>query len=122
MALSAVELYERLKPQLGENETKALIEYVDEKIRGEVATKEDLLLLKAELKEGMGLLKEDLLLLKAEMKEDLVLMKDDMVLMKTELKEDLWKLRMLVIVTLVAMVALNPKVLELVGRVLGMGK
>ena len=104
MALSAVELYERLKPQLGEHETKALIEYVDEKIRGEVATKEDLLLLKAELKEDIGLLKEDMGLLKA------------------ELKEDNWKLRMLVIVTLVAMVALNPKVLELVGRVLGMGK
>jgi hypothetical protein len=35
MALSAVELYERLKPRLGEDETKALIEYVDGKIRGE---------------------------------------------------------------------------------------
>ena len=97
MALSAVELYERLKPQLGENETKALIEYVDEKIRGEVATKEDLLLVKAELK-------------------------SDMVLIKTELKDELWKLRMLVVAILVAMVALNPKVLELVGRVLGMGR
>lgn len=86
MALSAVELYERLKPQLGENETKALIEYVDEKIRGEVATKEDLLLLKAEL------------------------------------KDELWKLRLMVVVVLVVVVVLNPKVLELVGRILGMGR
>ncbi len=29
MALNAIELYERLKPHLGEGETKALIEYVE---------------------------------------------------------------------------------------------
>jgi len=56
MALSPVELYEQLKPHLGENETKALIRYVDEKIRGEVATKEDIQLLKGD----MLLLKADL--------------------------------------------------------------
>ena len=51
MPLSPVELYEQLKPHLGEAETKALIEYVDGKIKGEVATKEDLLLLENRLKE-----------------------------------------------------------------------
>jgi hypothetical protein len=89
---------------------------VDEKIHGEVATKEDLLIQKGELK-------EDMTLLKAELKEDMSLMKaelkSDMAILKAELREELWKLRMLVIAILVAMVALNPKVLELVGRVLG---
>ncbi len=51
MPLSPVELYEQLKPHLGEAETKALIEYVDGKIKGEVATKEDLLLIENRLKE-----------------------------------------------------------------------
>ncbi len=59
---------------------------MDERIHGEVATKEDLLLLKAEL------------------------------------KEEIWLRRVLVIVVLVAVVALNPKVLDLVGRVLGVGR
>ena len=108
MALSAVELYERLKPQLGESETKALIEYVDEKIHGDVATKEDLLLLKADLKEDMALLKAEL--------------KSDMALLRTEMKDELWKLRLMVVIVLVVVVVLNPKVLELVGRVLGMGR
>jgi hypothetical protein len=49
MPLSPGELYEQLKPHLGENETKALIEYVDGKVKGEVATKEDLHLLREDL-------------------------------------------------------------------------
>jgi uncharacterized small protein (DUF1192 family) len=108
MALSAVELYDRLKPQLGESENKALIEYVGEKIHGEVATKEDLLLQKAELKEDVALLKEDMALMKAELKSD-------MAILKAEMKDDLWKLRLMVVIALVVVVVLNPKVLELVG-------
>ena len=104
MALSAVELYERLKPQLGEHETKALIEYVDEKIRGEVATKEDLYLVKEELRREIQGVREEL--------------KGDI----QKVREEMWKLRLLVVVVLVAVVALNPKVLELVGRVLGVGR
>ena len=104
MALSAVELYERLKPHLGEGETKALIEYVDGKVRGEVATKEDLLLLKADLEakiQGM---------------------KDELELKIQGVREEVWKLRVLVIVVLVVVIVLNPKVLELVGRILGVAK
>jgi len=93
MPLSPVELYERLKPHLGEDETKALIEYVDGKIRGEVATKEDL-----------HLLREDLFKVRA------------------ELKEEIWRLRVLVIVVLVLEVVLNPKVVEMIGRILGVVK
>lgn len=83
MPLSPVELHEQLKPHLGEGETKALIAYMDGKVTGEAATKEDLLLLKAEF------------------------------------KEDIWKLRVLMILVLVLEIVLNPKVVELAGRVLG---
>ena len=97
MPLSTVELYEQLKPQLGENETKALIEYVDGKIKGEVATKEDMLLLRGDFeKQIQGL--------------------------RAEFKEEIWRLRMLVIVVLVLQIVLNPKVVELVGRLLGVVK
>jgi hypothetical protein len=87
MAIRAVELYERLKPRLGETEAKELLEYVDERVRGEVATKEDLQILK------MGL--------------------------EARFREEIWKLRLLVIAVLILTVVLNPKLLEIVGRVLG---
>ena len=97
MPLSSVELYEQLKPQLGEGVTKALIEYVDGKIRGEVATKEDLLLLKADLeKQIQGV--------------------------RTDLEKKIQDVKMLVIVVLVVVIILNPKVVELVGRILGVVK
>jgi hypothetical protein len=97
MPLSPVELYEQLKPHLGESGTKALIEYVDGKIRGEVATKEDLLLLRGDFeKQIQGL--------------------------RAEFKEEIWRLRVLVIVVLILQVVLNPKVVELVGRILGVVK
>ena len=104
MPLSSVELYEQLKPQLGENETKALIEYVDGKIRGEVATKDDL-----------HLLKEDVLLIKVDLEKQVQGL-------RAEFKEEIWKLRVLVIVVLVLQIVLNPKVVELVGRLLGVVK
>ena len=93
MPISPVELYEQLKPHLGEGGTKSLIEYVDAKIRGEVATKEDLLLLKSDLEKQIQ-----------------------------NVREEIWKLRVLVIVVLVLVVVLNPKVVELVGRIFGVAK
>ncbi|GEM_PF-2006068 len=125
MPLSPVDLYEQLKPRLGEGETKALIEYVDGKIRGEVATKEDL----TPLKEDIQLLKQDIYLLK----ESIQLLKQDMLLIKADLekqiqglrgefKDETWKLRILVIVVLILQIVLNPKVVELVGRILGVVK
>jgi ATP/maltotriose-dependent transcriptional regulator MalT len=111
MALNAVELYERLKPQLGGDETKALIEYVDEKIHGEVARKEDLLVLKGELRDEIQAVRDEIQAVRAEIQK-----------VREEVREEIWKLRVLVIVVLVAVVALNPKVLELAGRVLGVGR
>ena len=129
MALSAVELYERLKPHLGEGETKALIEYVDGKIRGEVATKEDIYLLREDLLKAQADLegkvqgvREELLGKIQEVREELRGARDELELKIQGVREEIWKLRMLVIVVLVVVVILNPKVLELVGRVLGVAK
>lgn len=122
MPLSPVELYERLKPQLGEEGTKALIEYVDEKIKGEVATKEDIQL----LKEDIQLLKKDMLLLKADLERQIQGVRTDLEKQILGLRADMEKriqdVKMLVIVVLVAVIILNPKVMELVGRILGVVK
>ena len=140
MALSAVELYERLKPHLGEGETKALIEYVDGKIRGEVATKEDLLLVKGDLegkiqevREEIHEVREEIHGVQVSLEAKIQGVRDELVGkiqgVKDELKaeiqgvrEEVWKLRVLVIVVLVVVIVLNPKVLELVGRILGVTK
>ena len=133
MALSAVELYERLKPHLGEGETKALIEYVDGKIRGEVATKEDLLLVKGDLEGKIQEVREELHGVQVSLEAKIQGVRDELggkiQGVKDELKaeiqgvrEEVWKLRVLVIVVLVVVIVLNPKVLELVGRILGVTK
>jgi len=122
MALSAVDLYERLKPHLGEGETKALIEYVDGKIRGEVATKEDMLLLKADLEGKIQKIREELHGVQVSLEGKIQGVREALLSTKTELKDEIWKLRVLVVVVLVVVIVLNPKVLELVGRVLGVAK
>jgi hypothetical protein len=93
MPLSSVDLYEQLKPHLGENETKALIEYMDEKVKGEVATK-----------------------------QDLALLKQDLVLLESRLKDEIWKLRLLIVIVLVVVIVLNPSVVEFVSKIFGVAK
>ena len=111
MPISPVELYEQLKPHLGEDGTKSLIEYVDAKIRGEVATKEYLLLLKGDLQKEIQGVREEIQGVREELKEEI-----------QGVREEIWKLRVLVIVVLVLVVVLNPKVVELVGRIFGVVK
>ncbi len=45
---AALELYEKLKPRLGEDETKALLAYIESTGVARAATREDLLELQAE--------------------------------------------------------------------------
>ena len=115
MPISPVDLYERLKPHLGENETKALIEYVDEKVRGEVATKEDLLLAKADLERQIQGLRADL-------ERQIQGVRIDMEKLRADLEKKIQDVKMLVIVVLVVVIILNPKVMELVGRIFGVVK
>ena len=135
MALSAVDLYERLKPHLGEGETKALIEYVDGKIRGEVATKEDMLRPKADLeaktqKDREALLEkvhevgEKLHRVQVSLEEKIHEVRQNlattrMTFTEAMLKDEIRKLRVLLTVLLAVVIVLSPIVLELVGRALG---
>lgn len=111
MALSTVELYERLKPHFGEEDSKALLDYIDDRIRGEVATKEDIANLRTATKEDV-----------ANVRTEVVNLRTEMLQMKIELKEEIWKLRILILVVLAVNIILNPKILELVGQLLGVAK
>jgi hypothetical protein len=50
---TVLELYEKLKPKLGEDEAQALIEFVEASVERKAATKEDLLRTEAALKEDL---------------------------------------------------------------------
>jgi hypothetical protein len=50
MTISAVEVYEKLKDKLGAEETKALLEYMERSLVSGLATKQDIVLLKEDLK------------------------------------------------------------------------
>jgi hypothetical protein len=118
MALSTVAMYERLKPHLGEEDSKALLDYVDDRISGEVATKEDV----ANVRTEVANVKTEVANLRTDTKEDVANLRNEMLQMKIELKEEIWKLRILILVVLAVNILLNPKLLELVGQLLGVAK
>jgi hypothetical protein len=49
MPVSTVEVYEKLKPHLGEEGAKALLLYIEEAAQGTVATREDLLKMREDM-------------------------------------------------------------------------
>jgi hypothetical protein len=51
MGISAVEVYEKLKDRLGSDETKTLLQYLDENLKAGLATKEDFTHLQGEFRQ-----------------------------------------------------------------------
>jgi predicted nucleic acid-binding Zn-ribbon protein len=94
-----IELYEILKPKVGEKEAKALVEYIETKVdrkledkKDILATKEDLANVKAELTKDILAIKEDL----ANVKKDILAIKEDLANVKKDIlatKEDLANVR-----------------------------
>jgi len=78
-AISALETYEVLKEKLGDEATRKLISYLDEKVRGEVATRADLELTKGELRTEIEKVRADL--------------KTDIEKVRADLKTDIEKVR-----------------------------
>jgi len=72
---TALELYEKLKPKLGEEEARALLEFVEASVERRAATKEDLLrtetALKGDLLRTETALKEDLRRSEAALREEI---------------------------------------------------
>lgn len=93
METLTIKLYDRLKEKLGAEDATLLIEFIDEKVKGEVATKEDI----AKLDKRITELDKRI----------------------TDLE---WKLKLYFILLAVLIIFTNPKALELLGRVLGLIK
>jgi uncharacterized 2Fe-2S/4Fe-4S cluster protein (DUF4445 family) len=91
MQIAEIELYEILKPKVGEKEAKALVEYIETKVdrkleekKDILATKEDLANVKVELKDILAT-KEDLANVKVELTKDILATKEDLANVKAEL-------------------------------------
>ncbi len=93
METLTLKLYDRLKEKLGAEEATLLIEFIDLKVRGEVATKEDV----AKLDKRITDLDKGI----------------------TDLE---WKLKLYFILLAVLIIFTNPKALELFGRIPGLIK
>ena len=132
MPVSTVEVYEKLKSHLGEDGTKILLSYVEETIRGSVATKEDLketqVVLRQEISERFVKIEGEVTSLKGEvvsMKEDIAVLKattatkEDVHQMRMAMKEDIHQMRLLMIIIIILVVLLSPQVQQVIGRVLG---
>lgn len=91
--LEAIEVYNALKDRLGEEPTRALLKYIEEAARANVATKEDLLLTRDELKDENITLRQELLKVRDELKGDIAALRQDLVKVRDESKGDIARVR-----------------------------
>jgi hypothetical protein len=110
MSISTVEVYEKLKPSLGEEGTKALLAYMEETVGGNVATKEDL----HTLREEMSVLREEMSVRFEKVEGEIAVIKATMAT-----KEDIHQLRLLLVIIIAIVVLLNPTVWEVIGNLFG---
>jgi uncharacterized FlaG/YvyC family protein len=68
---TAVELYDKLRPKLGDEEAKTLVEYISVSVERHAATKED-------IERARGVLKEDIGKVRSELKEDIERVKSEL--------------------------------------------
>ena len=81
-----LELYEELKPKLGEKEARDLLEYVREAIEKGAATKEEIHRLEAAIDRKIDTVKNELLLEMASVKNELL---QQIVSVKSELQKEM---------------------------------
>jgi len=177
LTANVVEVYELLKPKIGEQETKSLLRFIEDRtvflVRDEMAkglaTKEDVAALKediAAVKDDIAAVKKDLARLEMATKEDVAALKEDIAAVKKDLarlematkediarlematKEDItrlerttreeivrldkkiielnqevrnleWRMRIYLVAIGALIVVTNPKVLDLLGKLMG---
>jgi hypothetical protein len=69
---TTLELYEKLKPKLGDTEARSLIEFIESSVERRAATKEDLALMEERLKREMVEMRREFDTKLAEVKSDLI--------------------------------------------------
>ncbi|ADC69091.1 conserved hypothetical protein [Methanocaldococcus sp. FS406-22] len=119
----AEELYKIVEEFIKENEQRIEDKFKNEKViiknelkdelKNELATKEDILLTKTELKNEIDLVREEM---KA-MEERILRYVDNKIY---EVRNDITQIKILVIITLLAVVILNPYAYEIVKTLIGL--
>jgi flagellar motility protein MotE (MotC chaperone) len=89
---TAVEVFNRLRSKLGEEEAKILVEFVQESTERGAVTKSDVSNLEATLKEDIRQTKEAMYQLETTLKEDIRQTEEAMHQLEATLKEDIHKL------------------------------
>lgn len=90
MQTATIKLYEKLKEKLGREETTLLIDFIDERVKGEVATKEDIHGLKEEIHQ-----------------------------LDKRISDMEWKLKLYFILLGILVIITSPNALEFFGKVIG---
>ena len=145
MANSTVEVYEKIRVKLGEEEARALLDYVDARIEREAVTKLDLKetedSLRSEMQEMENGLRNDMQKIVGNVQEMENSLRSDMQKivgnvqgvenslrsdmqkmensLRGEMKDIEWRSKLYFILIGALIIITNPKVLELIGRVMG---
>ena len=127
MANSTVEVYEKIRVKLGEEEARALLDYVDARIEREAVTKLDLKetedSLRSEMQKIVGNVQEVENSLRSDMQKMENSLRSDMQKMENSLRSEMkdieWRSKLYFILIGALIIITNPKVLELIGRVMG---
>jgi len=100
MEMDQIQMYEILKTKLGEKETKAFVHLIDEKMdakinarKHELATKEDISLLKGDITSLRGefaSLKDDMAAHRLSTTKDIAALRQDMLTMRSELTRTIY--------------------------------
>ena len=128
MANSTVEVYEKIRVKLGEEEARALLDYVDARIEREAVTKLDLKetedSLRSEMQKIVGNVQEVENSLRSDMQKMENSLRSDMQKMENSLRSEMkdieWRSKLYFILIGALIIITNPKVLELIGRVMGL--
>jgi hypothetical protein len=124
--VETIEIYNALKDRLGEEQTRLLLKYIEEASRANVATKEDLLTTESGLVAEIAKVREDMgkleTALRREMAQMEIRLREDLHKLRDELKSEDFKIKTILYVLIVLLLITNPKLVELLGRVLGIIK
>ena len=130
MANSTVEVYDKIRVKLGEEESRALLDYVDARIEKEAVTKLDLKeteeSIRNDMQEMENSLRSDMQKIAGNMQEMESSLRSDMQKMESSLRSEIrdieWRSKLYFILLGALIIVTNPKVLELIGRVIGLIK
>ena len=123
MAIPAVEVYQVLEEPLGAEGAKVLVEFVETSVRERAVTKEDLWSVEKRLSEcitqGDQALSERITQVEKGLSERIAQVERSLSDHITRLE---WRMKVYLILIGALIVVTNPKVLDLIGKVLALGK